>query len=155
MIPVNTKINETEINEKYETSMSKVETQYGVLNLPESRGLSNRERGFLDLAIRMSETSMVDNKHGAVVVKNGSVHALGVNKWRNPDIRWNSEEEYLPVRTVHAEIDALSRVNDANGAVLYIARVGLQGEERMSRPCRRCMVELRKRGVKRVIYTVG
>lgn len=154
--PKLTQINTTSIDEKYDTLNDFYNTSYGVINLPEVPALSRRERGFLDLAVKMAESSDVDNRHGAVVVQGGRVLALGVNKWRNRDMRWDNEKDtFKPILTVHAEMDALSRVDNPKGSVLYIARVNERGEERMSRPCRHCMKELVKLGVKRVIYTVS
>ena len=143
------------IREKYEATRKSYASKYGRIDLPQnSSGLSNKERAFLDLALKMADTSEVDNQHGAVAVKNGRVLALGVNKWRNKGLYQPIDEAYQPVLTVHAEIDALSRIADAEGIVLYIARSGSNGDPRFSRPCPRCMREIVKRGVKRVIYTV-
>jgi len=143
----------TTVNEKYDTTTGSYDTKYGVVVLPTLGGLSKKERAFLDLASKMAETSEVENRHGAVLVKNGRVLALGINKWRNKDLNCG-REKYQAVLTTHAEIDALSRVANPEGAVLYIARVGLAGEARISRPCSRCMAVIEKLGIKRIIYTV-
>lgn len=65
-----------------------------------------------------------------------------------------TEIDYNPNLTVHAEIDALSRVTDPRGAVVYVARVGKNGDEKFSRPCKNCSKALAEAGVKAVIYTV-
>jgi deoxycytidylate deaminase len=143
----------SDVAEKYETDLSSLDTKYGVMDLPvANNGLSTREKKFLALATKVAEASDVDNKHGAVVVKNGRVLSLGVNKWRNKGL---FQESYEPVLTVHAEIDALSRVSDARGAVLYIARVERPKGSKFSRPCWRCMAEIKKAGIKRIIFTVN
>jgi deoxycytidylate deaminase len=80
--------------------------------------------------------------------------SIGVNKWRNKDML-DEKKGYNVNLTVHAEVDALSRVQDANGAVIYIARVGKAGDRRFSRPCDRCAKALQEAGVKQIIYTVG
>lgn len=145
------KINEL-VEERYETDRRFYPTKMGPLALPQvEHKLSNKERSFLDLAVKVSETSDVNQKHGAVLVKNGRVLALGVNKWRNRDLR---QDNYQPVLTTHAEIDALARVADASGAILYIARTSEKGINQFSRPCFRCMKTIADKGIKRVVYTV-
>lgn len=101
----------------------------------------------------MAEASDVKHKHGAVVVKAGRPVSLGVNKWKNRDML-QSLEGYNPNLTVHAEIDALSRVSDARGAVVYIARVSKTGDKQFSRPCNNCAKALAQAGVKKIVYTV-
>jgi deoxycytidylate deaminase len=127
----------------------------GIVNFPSNTNISNSQRNFLDLAARMAETSEAVFKHGAVIVRGGRVLSLGVNKWKNKDLPPTPPEVYNPDITVHAEIDALSRVKNPRGVTIYVARVTRQGEERFSRPCARCEKALIKAGVKRVIYTTG
>lgn len=115
--------------------------------------MSNKQRSFLDLALRVAEGSEVTHRHGAVVVKSGKPVSLGWNKWRNREMILDTEG-YNPNLTVHAEIDALSRVADPRGAVVYVARVGKHGDERFSRPCHNCAKALAAAGVKAVVYTV-
>lgn len=143
----------TLIHEKYETSLHKTFTsKKGTLLLPPSAGLSKKEKAFLSLAMKVAETSDVENRHGAVVVKNGRVLSLGVNKWRNRGLyQPNLFENIL---TVHAEVDALSRVVDAEGVTVYVARMGDDGMPRFSRPCQHCMLVLKKLGIKKVVYTL-
>lgn len=119
-----------------------------------SNGLSRKQRERLDLAVRAAEASEVtQHRHGAVVVKGGRVLSIGLNKWRNQGMP--TTDEYNPYLTVHAEIDALSRVKDARGTTLYIAQVNRQGEEKMSRPCDNCAKAIQEAGVKAVVYTVN
>lgn len=66
----------------------------------------------------------------------------------------NQEDTYNPNLTVHAEIDALSRVADPRGATVYVARVGKHGDPRFSRPCANCAKALAEAGVKAIVYTV-
>jgi deoxycytidylate deaminase len=127
----------------------------GVVQFPEKTALSNRQRSYLDIAVRLAESSDASFKHGAVIVRGGSVLAVGVNKWKNRDLPPTPPDVYNPDITVHAEIDALSRVKDARGTTVYIARVTRSGDERFSRPCNRCEKALIEAGVKRVVYTVG
>lgn len=125
-----------------------------MIKLPEGSTLSKRQRSFLDLAVKVAGSSDVTHRHGAVVVKSGKPVSVGINKWRNRDLIAQGGD-YNPNLTVHAEVDALSRVSDPRGAVIYVARVGKNGDEKFSRPCDNCTKALIKAGVKAVVYTVG
>lgn len=122
--------------------------------LPKGRVLSKKQRSYLNLAVRMAETSDVNAQHGAVCVRGGRVLSLGMNRWRNKDMI-NTLGGYNPNITTHAEIDALSRVADARGSTIYVARVGKHGDEKFSRPCDNCAKALIAAGVKAVVYTIG
>lgn len=130
-----------------------VHTKMGFHKMPSyvKIGVSNQQRNFLNIASKVAETSAMDQRHGAVVVKAGRVMSVGVNKWRNPSLV--SINYYDPNLTVHAEIDALNRVPDARGATIYVSRVDKFGREQYSRPCFRCEKALSEAGVKAVIYT--
>lgn len=45
--------------------------------------LSNRQRSFLNLALRVAANSEQRHRHGAVIVKSGRVVGVGYNKRRN------------------------------------------------------------------------
>ena len=117
---------------------------------------SRRDRNYLDLAFKIALTSDCRQKHGAVLVKGGRVIGFGVNKTRNspeyvvsdtgPDVRGT-------IFSVHAEIDALSRVQNAKGSILYIARCSRMGCPAYSRPCDACTKVLIRAGIKAVVYT--
>lgn len=91
-------------------------------------------------------------KHGAVIVKGGRVLSVGLNKFRNhPTIIPN---EYIKTScSTHAEIDALRKVSDVRGAVMYIARVNKSGQHRLSRPCNYCYEAIREAGISKIVFT--
>lgn len=84
----------------------------------------------------------------SVISRKKAVLALGINKTKN-----NPEfvDQYL---SVHAEIDALSRVRNPEGATIYVARVKRGGGFGLAKPCPRCQKALAEAGVKRAIYTI-
>lgn len=126
----------------------------GQITFPMKETLSRKQRSFLDIAVRMAESSEVSFRHGAVIVRGGSVLSVGVNKWKNVFPLDIPCPEYNPNISIHAEVDALSRCADPRGATIYIARVNKSGKERMSRPCIDCEKALIKAGIKKVIYTL-
>jgi dCMP deaminase len=128
-----------------------IQTKNGYVKIV-GNSLSNKQRNMLNIATRVAETSTFEKKrHGAVIVKAGRILSVGVNKWRNQDLV--NSYSYSPDSTVHAEIDALSRVEDPKGAIVYVSRVNQHGEELFSRPCERCSKALIKAQVKAVVYT--
>lgn len=123
--------------------------------IEQSSGFSIRERNYLSLALKVAESSSCTQKHGAVIVRGGSVLAIGYNKWRQANVVYPIKKNERNNFSVHAEVDALSRVKDAHGAIVYVARINKQGKEMFSRPCNECHKSLRKAGVKKVIFTSG
>lgn len=145
------------VKEIFEPMIESFNSKRGLINLPSANnGLSRKQKSFLDQAMRMAETSDVEqNRHGAVIVKGGRVLARGANSWRNKAMLNMSAEEVTPEAiTVHAEIDALNRISDPSGVTVYVARMGKNGDSKFSRPCDRCTIALAKAGVKQVVYTV-
>lgn len=102
-------------------------------------------------AIKLALKSDQNQKHGALVVKNGRVLGQGVNVRRNLPSDWIEADAI----SVHAEVMAMARVNPDNlrGATVYVARTGKCQPHMLSRPCSRCYEALKAAGVKRVIYT--
>lgn len=127
-------------------------TKHGRVKL-EGVGLSRKQRNMLNVASRIAETSTFDKRkrHGAVIVKSGRILSVGINKWRNQDLV--SSEHYNPNLTVHAEMDALSRVENPSGAILYVSRINQHGQEQYSRPCTRCAKAILAANIKAVVYT--
>lgn len=94
-------------------------------------------------------TSTCSQRHGAVIVKGGSVIAVGVNRMQNDPKTVKSNF------STHAEIAALRSCSDVDlkNATVYIARVNRAGRPMLSAPCHDCACALLVRGVKKIIYT--
>lgn len=103
----------------------------------------------------MASKSQSRQKHGAVVVKSGRVLGTGYNKDKNnPFIV--SPEHIKTHCSSHAEIEAIKDAGwNVKGAVLYVARVNRQGNDRYSRPCKYCQKTITSVEIKKVIYTEG
>lgn len=115
---------------------------------------SHKDKARLALAMKVAAMSKCVTKHGAALYRGGSVLALGINTERN-DHDFVEKSKILDICSTHAEMSALSRVKDAKGATIYVARVNRAGEARMSRPCAKCYRALEAAGVRRVVYTEG
>lgn len=119
----------------------------------EDRGLSKRDNAYLSVATYMASLSKSRRKHGAVIVKGGSVLSTGYNKDKNHPNNV-SEEHIKKYCSIHAEVDALKKVNNAKGATIYVARVNSFGQQLLSKPCNNCYKKIKNSGIKKIIYTV-
>lgn len=115
--------------------------------------LSNSEQAYLAAARYFASKSKSNKMHGAVVVKSGRVVGTGYNKDRNHPL-FISPEHIKPHCSRHAEAEAIKEARtNATGAVLYVARVNRQGQDRNSKPCKLCQEVIAEVGIKKVIYT--
>lgn len=113
--------------------------------------LSNRDKAYLSLAVKTAQLSDMWNRHGAVLVRGGSVLALGINKSRNDPVIVRHLGGRC--RSRHAEVVAIARAGNVRGATIYLARLDRGGNVRLSKPCKSCQKYLDKHGIKRVVYT--
>lgn len=90
-------------------------------------------------------------KHGAVIVKGGSIIATGVNtlKYYNPDLDI--------LTSVHAEISAIKKVKNKEklrGSKMYVGRLACYGPAQ-SCPCDNCKKVILEFGIRDVYYTTA
>lgn len=100
----------------------------------------------------MAQTSLCNQRHGAVVIRNGNVVAFAPNKDRN-NVDILDESHVKTHASVHAEVAALSRVSNPRGCTVYVSRAMKTGVPGNSKPCPRCAKYLEDAGVKRVVWT--
>lgn len=113
---------------------------------------SGRDARYLKRAYELAQTSKCRQRHGAVVIQNGNVVSVGVNKDRN--IVNNLDESHVKAHgSIHAEVAALSKVANPKGCVVYVARAMNSGVPGNSKPCPRCEKYLDDAGVRRVVWT--
>ena len=119
--------------------------------------LSKKIKGYFDLAKRVAQQSEHDHfKHGAVLVKGGSVINTSCNKdkYRSFGNRFR-DTKTCGHATHHAELGCILGLDKSatQGTTLYVVRVNRQGDFRLSKPCRMCEDVLKYCGVKKVVYT--
>ena len=113
---------------------------------------------YMRQAIELAKRSVMEQKHGCVVIHNNEVVAQGVNEHI-----YNQEDRN--VFSIHSEQSALSCLlamknhnhNFIKNCVVFVARVGPVSKGypiRLSKPCKRCQTLLHKVGIRRVFYTV-
>ena len=115
---------------------------------------------FLRVALRriLSEdySEHIQHRHAAVIVKSGRVLSVGRNRNKtHPDsVLYEGGEKIL--KTIHAELDAISRVKNKEqlkGATIYVARLGRNGHPGMSCPCKMCQQLIDRHHLKRAVFT--
>ena len=98
-----------------------------------------------------------DYRHGAVLVKGGSVISTSYNKNRPISFATRFCGAHDGIATLHAELGAILGLDRTvtEGASLYVCRVGKSGIFRLSKPCPMCTAAMRHVGVKRVFWTIN
>lgn len=117
---------------------------------------SKRIKRFLEVAKRAAfESDHDDYRHGAVLVKGGSVRNMSKNKNRLVGWAYRFRNRNYGHATLHAEIGCILGLDRSitRGATIYVVRIGKNGGFRMSKPCQMCEEAMRHVGIKKVIYT--
>lgn len=106
--------------------------------------------------MKLAEKSQCRMRHGAVIVRSGSVLAAGLNRDRNHPMVFDPIEAAGNSASTHAEMMALRKVRhrDLSNATIYVARINKVGQPMMSRPCNRCYLELFRAAIKEIVYTI-
>ena len=115
---------------------------------------------FLRMALKriLSEeySDHIQHRHAAIIVKSGRVLSIGRNRNKtHPESIFIEEGERI-AKTIHAELDAISRVKNKEqlkGATIYVARLGRNGHPGMSCPCKMCQELIDKYELKRAVFT--
>lgn len=112
---------------------------------------------FMALAKNVAAQSTYgDYRHGAVLVRGGSVINTSPNKDSHCAFAKRFRRRDFGHATVHAEVGAILGLDRSTteGTTLYVARIGKAGDFRMSKPCDMCEAILKHCGVKKVIFTI-
>ena len=102
-------------------------------------------------AARVAELATGRSRHGAIIVKGGSVLGFGVNRSRTHNTWISGRDRSLC--SVHAELSAMRDCSSCSGSTLYVVRINRRGMLRESAPCHNCQVSLRDAGIKRVVHS--
>lgn len=96
-------------------------------------------------------------RHGALLVKGGSVINSSCNKENYSSFGKRFRNPARGHATVHAELGVVLGLprSVTTGADVYVCRINRVGEFRNSKPCSMCHAALKHVGVKRVYYTTG
>ncbi len=108
---------------------------------------------YMDLAKRTAyRSNFPDYRHGAVLVK-GSVRNVSTNKDNYCSFAARFQKQHDGKTTLHAELGAILGVDRSitEGATVYVARIGKEGDYKISKPCQMCHEALKHVGVKKVV----
>ena len=96
-------------------------------------------------------------RHGALLVKGGSVINSSCNKENYSSFGKRFRDPARGHATVHAELGVVLGLprSVTPGADVYVCRIDRVGEFRNSKPCSMCHAALKHVGVKRVYYTTN
>lgn len=117
---------------------------------------SKKTQRYLDLARRMALQSEYGKiRHGAVLVKGGSVINASFNKSNYSSFASRFREEDRGPATHHAEVGCILGIDKTitEGTTVYVVRINKRGDFRLSKPCHMCHNILKFCGVKKVVYT--
>lgn len=107
-----------------------------------------KSKNLLKLAFRISHAGIHPaHKMGSIILKGGRVlaHSHNISKRYGTENRGKHAEERLLRRT--------ARKHNLKGAIIIVARTNKHCEPRtMSRPCPRCLEQIKKYGIKKMIY---
>ena len=119
--------------------------------------LAGKERRFVELGKKIAESSdFGEYRHGAVLVKGGSVISTSANK--NSYASWGNRfrKRDCGHATHHAELGCILGIDRSvtKGATIYVVRIGKSGDLKLSKPCDMCRDVLQHVGIKKVVYTI-
>lgn len=119
---------------------------------------SGRIKRFIDLAAKVAQQSdSPDYRHGAVLARGSNAVNVSFNKnsFCSFGQRFRDPNQGNP--TLHAELGVILGMERkiTEGATVYVARVGKNGDYRLSKPCHMCYAAMKHVGIKRVVYTIN
>lgn len=117
--------------------------------------IPSRFKKFAKLAFELARESETNIKHHrlcALIVKKNKVLSVGYNSRKTHPIARKSK-----MMMTHAEQDCLLRCSDYDlmGADIYVARARWSGTPGLAKPCEMCEEYIRRKGVRRIIYTTS
>lgn len=117
---------------------------------------TNKTKRYIELAKRIAHNSDYPcHRHGAILVKGGSVLNVGFNKNQYNAFAARFRKPSLHA-TQHAELDCLLGVDRSktSNSTVYVVRINRQGQAKLSKPCTMCEKAMKFCGVKKVVYSV-
>ena len=119
---------------------------------------TSRIERYFDLTKNVAFNSQYGKiRHGAVLIKGGSVKNVSFNKDKYNSFGDRFRDKGRGPATVHAELGCILGLSRSvtSGSDLYVCRINKNGEFRYSKPCSMCHDALKHVGVKRVYYTTN
>ena len=118
----------------------------------EQKLMNSRQNYYLDIAANVALSSVMNHKHGAVIVYKKNIIAVGYN-------HCNSKSNL----SIHAEVSAISQLKGKDKNILpecdmYVVRIAPKKYENMlkySKPCINCQHYICKKNLKKTYYSTN
>ena len=115
---------------------------------------NERQEYFLKYAAKIAQKSVMEHKHGAIIVHDNTIIGVGYN---------HLYEHMCHQRSIHAEVDALMKVKGRGkhimcDAEMYVVRIGtprMKCPLKYSKPCCDCQNAVLKYGIRKVYYSTN
>ena len=120
--------------------------------------ISKKMQRYLKLAQNMASSSNYGKiKHGAVLIKGGSVINATFNKDKFSAFGERFRQNGCGHATHHAELGCVLGIDRSktSGASIFVVRINRLGKLRLSKPCTMCHDVLKFTGVKKVYYSTN
>lgn len=121
--------------------------------------LGRRKNRYLELAARMAEQSSYTTfKHGAILVRGGSILNASFNKGSYSSFGQRFKDSTSYIATLHAELGCILGLDKSitRGSDIYVVRLNNSGEGfRLSKPCCMCHAALINAEVRRCYYSTN
>ncbi len=92
-------------------------------------------------------------KMGCVIVKGKKIISTGYNR-SSGKLEKIANKFQFNIWSLHAEMDALIKADsNANGAVMFISGVKINGNPINCKPCKHCQEVIKEFGIKIVVYS--
>lgn len=142
----------TEIRDRYNLHNINILTSEYFKNFDEDcpKAMHCKQNHFLRIAAEVAMNSLMNHKHGAIIVHKKNIIAVGHNY-------------HYANHSIHAEVAAISRLKSRDKAILsecelYVARIGPDKYDnplKYSKPCNSCQNYIAKKSIKKTFYSTN
>jgi len=114
------------------------------------KNMNNRQQYYMNIASKVAMKSVMNHKHGAILVYKKEIIASGYNYYHGEN-------------SVHAEVAAITKMNKKYkrclpDCELYVVRIGandLSDMLKYSKPCHNCQCFIEKKKVRQTFYSTN
>lgn len=140
-----------ELKEKLLSRVSTVTSDYfQYFDDCDAKIMNDRQLNYLHVAAAIAASSVMNHKHGAIIVHKKNIIASGFNY-------------SVGNMSIHAEVDAITKLKGKEKEVLsecelYVVRIGagqFNCHLKYSKPCYNCQRFINKKGIKKTFYSTN
>ena len=122
--------------------------------------ISKKHKEYIDTAVHIAQRSCMRCKHGAIIVKNGSVVACGHNYSSQHCIYRNKYSLHAEVNAIYDfftknKIPLRNKKKILRDAFMIVIRIEKDGSLRNSKPCSECARVICRYNIGTILYSVS